>query len=360
MDSLTHTLAGVAIGQAAGGKSHGRRAMAVGLAAGLLPDVDVLLMPFLSPENVLWHHRGATHSFFVLALTAPLWGWLAARWLERTKKPSRAGFKLWTLVFLVGTLSHVMLDILTVYGTQAFWPFTREAIAIPALFIIDPLLTFPLLFGVIAALMRPKGSGGKIGLSISLAYLVLAVGLKVVHLNHVGNELDRQGIAYDRFSTASGPLTPIIHNVKVATGDTIWVGNTGLFDTDRTLRLSPISRNTQALNGWKDTPSGEVLTWFANGWYRAEPIAPDKLAFIVLKFGRSDLWLTPSAGFIFVYHLTRDASGKVSMEQVREPFEAGQAFALLWRRIQGEPLLPRTDGLTSPEPRSVSFSPASP
>jgi inner membrane protein len=39
--------------------------------------------------------------------------------------------------------ASVLLDLLTIYGTQIFWPFDTTPMAIPVLFIIDPLFTLP-------------------------------------------------------------------------------------------------------------------------------------------------------------------------------------------------------------------------
>jgi inner membrane protein len=54
------------------------------------------------------------------------------------------------LVFLVLEIG-VLLDLLTVYGTQVLWPFDTTPRAWPVLFIIDPLFTLPIVVGVSAA-----------------------------------------------------------------------------------------------------------------------------------------------------------------------------------------------------------------
>ena len=45
-------------------------------------------------------------------------------------------------VFLCLT-THALLDALTIYGTQLFWPVWKEPIALGSMFIIDPAYTLP-------------------------------------------------------------------------------------------------------------------------------------------------------------------------------------------------------------------------
>ena len=42
--------------------------------------------------------------------------------------------------------THVLLDLMTTWGTQIFWPYSAR-FSLDSLFIIDPFVTFPLLIG---------------------------------------------------------------------------------------------------------------------------------------------------------------------------------------------------------------------
>ncbi len=148
MDSLTQLTAGAAVGEAVLGPKVGRKAMLWGAVLGTLPDLDVLL-PVDGPVEAFVSHRGFSHSLFLLALLSIPAGWLISR-IHRDSPKHTVGWML--LAFLVFQ-SSVLIDFLTVYGTQIFWPFDTTPRAWPIFFIIDPLFTLPLLVGCLAALL---------------------------------------------------------------------------------------------------------------------------------------------------------------------------------------------------------------
>ena len=82
MDSLTQFALGAAVGTAVLGRRIGpRKAAIAGGLLGTLPDLDVLF-PFDDPIESFTLHRGATHSFFVQAVVAPLFGEALVRLFE--------------------------------------------------------------------------------------------------------------------------------------------------------------------------------------------------------------------------------------------------------------------------------------
>ena len=69
-------------------------------------------------------------------------------------------------------LTHVLLDAMTIYGTQLFWPLPYEPAGLGSIFIIDPLYTIPFLGipNLVFWLISPKGQFIT-GLIISTLYL---------------------------------------------------------------------------------------------------------------------------------------------------------------------------------------------
>jgi inner membrane protein len=79
MDSITQFVLGAAVSTACLGKKIGpRKAALVGGLLGTVPDLDVLI-PFADPVDSFVYHRGWTHSVFVHALAAPVFGELLVR-----------------------------------------------------------------------------------------------------------------------------------------------------------------------------------------------------------------------------------------------------------------------------------------
>jgi inner membrane protein len=64
VDPLTHGLLGAVCGQAAYGRSLGRRALAWGALTGMAPDADVV-MNVTGPMAEWTWHRGTTHALWL-------------------------------------------------------------------------------------------------------------------------------------------------------------------------------------------------------------------------------------------------------------------------------------------------------
>ena len=67
MDSLTHACVGFATCGLIWGRAGGLRAAVAGGLVALLPDLDVVLLPFLHGAEHFAFHRGPSHSLFVAA-----------------------------------------------------------------------------------------------------------------------------------------------------------------------------------------------------------------------------------------------------------------------------------------------------
>ena len=61
----------------------------------------------------------------------------------------RTNWQLTLAAALIGFTTHGLLDAFTSYGTLLFWPFSDKRISWDIISIIDPLITIPLLLGVI-------------------------------------------------------------------------------------------------------------------------------------------------------------------------------------------------------------------
>ena len=129
-------------------------------------DLDVLV-PFADAVADFTYHRSFSHSLLVLAALTPLMVWLILRAHPQTR-PERGR---WALLVYAVFATHVLLDALTIYGTQILWPLDHTPFGLGSIFIIDPLYTLPLLVGLAAALAlrhRPPGlRANAVGLLLS-------------------------------------------------------------------------------------------------------------------------------------------------------------------------------------------------
>jgi inner membrane protein len=143
VDSITQAALGGVVGELVLGRKLGWKGMAWGLFFGTLPDLDILVYPWLDQAEKLRWHRGISHSIAMM-LVASFTFAKPLSLLHRKKGVSakRAGW----FVFLAWS-THVLIDVFTSYGTQVFEPFSDQRVAWSNIFIIDLFFTLPLFIG---------------------------------------------------------------------------------------------------------------------------------------------------------------------------------------------------------------------
>jgi len=267
MDSLTQMTLGAACGEAVLGKKVGSKALVWGAVIGTLPDLDVFI-PLGGPVNDFVYHRGFSHSIFLLALLSPMIAWLITKVHPDTKRYYRGWF---LLSFLVLEVS-VLLDLMTIYGTQIFWPFDTTPKTIPVLFIIDPLFTLPILSGVLAVLVLKRNHTlgrhlNRAGLFLSLAYLAWAICAGEMVEGRVREKLARQGVSYSQFISSPAPFTTLLWRVVGIDKDRYFETYISLFDGNTPLFVDFYPRNLSLMTGIEEHPPVVKLKWFTKGYY---------------------------------------------------------------------------------------------
>jgi len=150
MDTITHGIAGALIGKAV---FHGEDMFALRpvnrgriitwslMLGAIFPDSDVF-RDFFSSDKLLiitWH-RSLTHSLLLL----PLWTIILAAITQafaRWRKWEAPSFAMLTAIYAVGLLSHILLDLVTSFGTMIWSPLQWSRPAWDLIFIVDFTLT---------------------------------------------------------------------------------------------------------------------------------------------------------------------------------------------------------------------------
>jgi membrane-bound metal-dependent hydrolase YbcI (DUF457 family) len=168
MDTITHGIAGALIAKAAfrgqdmlGAKPMNReRIITWSLMLGaIFPDSDVL-REFFSHDSLLiltWH-RSITHSLVCLPIFAVALAALT-RWFVRWRKWDAPSFGTLIAVYAVGIFSHILLDLVTSFGTMIWSPVKWSRPAWDLIFIIDFTLTAILLVPQTAGWVYAKEKG---------------------------------------------------------------------------------------------------------------------------------------------------------------------------------------------------------
>jgi len=327
MDSLTQMTLGAAVGEAVLGRKVGRKAALWGAVLGTLPDLDVFI-PFGDPVKDFTYHRSFSHSIFVLTLLTPLLVWLIRK-LHPGDREHKNGW-LW-LVWLV-FMTHILLDCLTVYGTQIFWPFWHHPVGLGSVFIIDPFYTVPLLLGVLAALVLSRESHrgqliNRATLTLSSFYLAWSVAAQVYVTSAVEQSLAQQAVAYEKLLVNAGPFNTLLWRIVAiqANGDYV-EGFYSLVDGERTVTISRHQSREDLLQTLAGHWPVERLRWFSKGFYKVWQQGDEVIM--------TDLRMGAEPSYVFSFAVGRSASA-VAPTAARQ-LEPLRDFSLLkkaWRRI---------------------------
>jgi inner membrane protein len=267
MDSLTQATLGAAIGEALLGRKIGSKAAILGVIGGTIPDLDVLLSPFISEFQKIAIHRGYSHSILFCMLGALLFAYILSR-LKWTKEQSFT--RLWGFSFLT-LFTHVLLDAFTTYGTQLFLPFTNWRVSFDSVNIIDPIYTAPLLIGLLVSFFYYKKADKKrafpnmVGLIISSFYLLFTLANKE-HVEQVFNtQLEKQNIPYFQILTVPVKVGNMVWYGVAKDKAKIYIGKYSLL-TKNKIEFHDFPINNQLLNGL-DERLIDRMKWFAQDFY---------------------------------------------------------------------------------------------
>lgn len=179
MDSVTQAMLGAAVAATVAPKGLRKRALLTGAILGTLPDLDVVIQ-YNSDVDNFTHHRGFSHSLFVLSVL-PLFLLPLLRRFYRLLSWQRLFLLVW-----LPLLTHPLLDALTAYGTQLFYPLAVTPTFISSIFIIDPLYSLWLIVGVFMYGLTPRWRWvNTLGLIVSTLYLGLGIGLQQIAKNQL-------------------------------------------------------------------------------------------------------------------------------------------------------------------------------
>ena len=143
MFNSTHTLVGLALARAGGGRGTPWAPLAAALAANL-PDIDIVTALY-GPAFYLAHHRVESHSLpgilvLSLGLAALLYG-LQHGWAGRRGPGARrAHFGPLLRLVLISMLTHPLLDYTNFYGIPLLWPLSRRWYAADIIHIVNPYM----------------------------------------------------------------------------------------------------------------------------------------------------------------------------------------------------------------------------
>lgn len=348
MDSITQFALGAAIGELVAGRKAGYRGWLWGGIAGTIPDLDVVLSPWLTDLQKLSVHRGISHSLVFPLVVAPLLAWLVWR-LHRSK--SQANYSTWFQLFFWGIFTHPLLDSLTLYGTQLFLPFSDYRVALNTISIVDPFYTLPLIVCTIrSATLRKRKSAEqsirmvKLGLLLSTAYLVLTAANKFQVDQRFEEAFKQQGIQPKDWLTNPVLFSNLLWYTVTVDDSVCRIGYLSVLRPGDPIRFETYPRRTELEKRIVDPVGLERLKWFSKGFYVLEE-QESGLGFYDIRFGKTDL--DGRAGneqtFVFYFRIPEPGQRPLAIRQTiaRADADFGALFGQIHHRIfHGSPLTP--------------------
>ena len=261
MDNVTHFVLGASLaGCVLGQRTTAWRAVLWGGLVAELPDLDVLLDHGDAVANMV-HHRGHSHAVFWMALAAPVLAAVAVR-VHR----ERDRFVRWWLALFAALLSHAGCDAMTIYGTQLLQPFDDREFGVGSLFVIDPLVTLPMLAGVVAFVRcaAPRGRRWlRGGLLWALAYSAWSVGAQQWAAAVARRALAANGTEVRALLATPAPLQTCLWRLVAITPDGAREGFWSVFDGDRVPQFHRIELGRELREALRDNRAVADLERFA-------------------------------------------------------------------------------------------------
>jgi len=257
MDPITHGLTGAVMAQAGLRQRWGRQATLATVVGAMIPDIDVF---WSRGVLALETHRGITHSFVGAIVLASALG-AALRPLGREKR-------WWVLAGLsLGAIvgGHLFIDLINNYGIQLFLPFSKARPALDLVFILDPLVTVPLLVSLACGVFW-RARAAWLG---RLAFAWLAVYIAALGVSHAAALANlrqaavAQGIASLRVSALPEPMNPIAWEGFVEDQTHYWQGRVSALGGPVLLApsLKPVTVAAAAVAA--QSPEVQIYLWFA-------------------------------------------------------------------------------------------------
>jgi len=205
MDPVTHALTGALIAEAGITQRLGWKARPAMVLAAMFPDIDIVYR-LRGLTTYLANHRALTHSFAGLIASGILLGSITAR-IDQQRR-----YLAWIAALWIALFSHVLLDLITSYGTQILYPFSRERFYYDWVFIVDFFLTGILLLFVIVAYVKPQNSEhrARVGLLLAAGYIAFCAFNHEAALTRLRDAARQNQISYQSLAAIPQPLSPFV------------------------------------------------------------------------------------------------------------------------------------------------------
>jgi inner membrane protein len=335
VDTITHIVLGACTGEAIAAKQLGKRVLLIGAFAHTLPDCDVVSNFWLDTDDSLLAHRGFTHSFLFVVLSATILGFLFQRW----NRKRNISLTFWLLFLSFELFLHIFIDAFNAYGTGWFEPFSHYRVSFHTIFVADPFYTIWLAIAFVALLFLRKDSDSRrwwtrFGLGISALYFMYCIVNKIKTDTDIRDILQKQHVAYQNYFTTPAPLNNWLWYIVAGDNYGYHIGYYSVFDSKKQIDFHYFPKNDSLLVPFKEQEDVRHLVRFSKGFYTVEKWN-DNLVFNDLRFGQIVGWYNPNSKFVFHYFLQQKEENKLVVQRGRFANWNWAVVKSLVKRIEG-------------------------
>lgn len=336
MDSITHTVLGACLGEAIAGKKMGKKAMLFGILANNLPDADVITAFWNTEAHSLLAHRGITHSILFAVLATALMIYLFEKWFAKYQLTRKE----WLLLIGSGLFLHIFLDACTTYGTGWFEPFSSYRVSFNTLFILDPLLSLPILLGTLLLLviknsrLKTRKIIFRTALTLSAIYLLVTGSIKLYVNSVIKNDLESKHVEFDSFYSTPAPMNNLLWYSYAVKDENIYTGYYSILDKQPVLTWNAYKRGDSLLEPYKQNTDVQDLIQFTKHHYYVSKTEKG-LMMGDIRFGQLIGGDEKEPGFVFNFDIIPLKDGSVKVTQSKFKDLSKEDLNRLFTRVKG-------------------------
>jgi inner membrane protein len=267
MEPITQGILGAAVGQVGFHKQLGRKALLWGAVIATLPDLDILIRWPSDPFLNLIHHRGITHSLWFGPIIGPLIGYFLWRYYGKVHLLSSwVGLVVWALI------THPLLDVFTVYGTQLLFPFSFHRFSFSGVAVIDPIYTIILLICLPFGIFIVKRHwipvfAASLSLVLSTGYLFLGIQQNDIALHLAERQLKEQHVNPSQIRSYTTLFQIYLRRIIAHIDNQVWVGFISTWNPQPIHWHKYTQPSPDFVYALEQTREGKLIDWFTSHEY---------------------------------------------------------------------------------------------
>lgn len=285
MDLFTHILLGAIIGGLVASYKIGNKALIWGALCSLIPEIDTLIIPFLSTTKGLFFNQGITHSLLFYIVISPLLALLVRKCTVKLEYTLAQ----WTRFVFIILLSNSLLDVFTIYGVGLLEPLYDKKFALSSIAKFDMFFTIPLLIFVIIILrikqLRHKSIISWLGTVLLVLYISFTFLNKLYIQSQFENKLRDKDIRFEKTEIFPIIGSNFLWNCVAQDRDGFWV----CYETNlskHNFELELFMRNDYYAFDFEDDERFQDLQKITKGYFVLEKYDNGDVLLHDLRFGR--------------------------------------------------------------------------